>query len=71
MSKLRPLQQRKVLKILQKNGFKIIRSRKHITLKKFEKDKVLTTWVPKSSPITVFVLEYIIKQTLKPREDFC
>jgi predicted RNA binding protein YcfA (HicA-like mRNA interferase family) len=71
MSKLRPLKQRKVINILLKNGFKEVRRGKHITFKKYLPDgEVLTTWVPYHSEISVFVIQYIIKQTRKPKEDF-
>ncbi len=71
MSKLRPLKQRKVINILLKNGFKEARRGKHITFKKYLPDgEVLTTWVPYHSEISVFVLQYIIKQTKKSKEEF-
>jgi predicted RNA binding protein YcfA (HicA-like mRNA interferase family) len=71
MSKLRPLKQRKVINILLKNGFKEVRRGKHITFKKYlPNGEVLTTWVPYHSEISVFVLQYIIKQTRKPKEEF-
>jgi predicted RNA binding protein YcfA (HicA-like mRNA interferase family) len=44
MGKLRILSQNKVIKILENNGFRKIRSGKHIIFKKKTKDgKVLTT----------------------------
>jgi predicted RNA binding protein YcfA (HicA-like mRNA interferase family) len=71
MSKLRPLKQRKVINILLKNGFKEVRRGKHITFKKYlPNGEVLTTWVPYHSEISVFVLQYIIKQIRKPKEEF-
>jgi predicted RNA binding protein YcfA (HicA-like mRNA interferase family) len=71
MSKLRPLKQRKVINILLKNGFKEVRRGKHITFKKYlPNGEVLTTWVPYHSEISVFVLQYIIKQTRKPKDEF-
>jgi predicted RNA binding protein YcfA (HicA-like mRNA interferase family) len=71
MSKLRPLKQRKVINILLKNGFKEVRRGKHITFKKYLPDgEVLTTWVPYHSEISIFVLQYIIKQTRKSKEEF-
>lgn len=70
MPKLRPLPQRKVIDILQSNGFKEARSSKHTTFKKKTTEKVLTTWVPHHKEVTVFVLQYIIKQTEKPRSEF-
>lgn len=71
MGKFRPLNQNKVMKILESNGFKKTKSVKHITFKKVLKGgKVLTTWVPHHRTVTLFVLQYIIKQTEKPREEF-
>jgi predicted RNA binding protein YcfA (HicA-like mRNA interferase family) len=71
MSKLRPLKQRKVINILLKNGFKEVRRGKHITFKKYlPNGEVLTTWVPYHSEISIFVLQYIIKQTRKSKEEF-
>jgi len=71
MGKLRILSQKKVIGILESNGFKKVRSGKHITFKKkFQDGSVLTTWVPHHKEVTVFVIQYIIKQTGKPREEF-
>ena len=72
MAKLRPLGQGRVISILVSNGFKEVRTRKHITFKKTDSNgKVWTTWVPKHQEVTMFVIQYIIKQTGKPREEFC
>ncbi|MEA3342539.1 MAG: type II toxin-antitoxin system HicA family toxin [archaeon] len=69
--KLRQLPQRKVIRILENNGFKEVRSRAHITFKKVNEDgRVLTTWVPHHKEVTLFVLKYIIRQTCKPPEEF-
>lgn len=70
MGKLCPLPQHKVIKILRANGFERVRSRKHITFKKRDKEGVKTTWVPHHKEVSVFVLNYIIKQTGKSREEF-
>lgn len=71
MGKLRPLDSIKVIKILEKHGFIKIRSRKHTTFKKTDSSgNILTTWVPHGKEVTVFVLQYIIKQTGIPREEF-
>jgi len=70
MTKLRPLSQNKVIKILEKNGFQQVRSGKHTTFKKMAKDKVLTTWVPHHREVSVFVIKYIIKQTEKSQKEF-
>lgn len=67
---MQPLSQSKVIRVIEKNGFKRVRSRKHITFKKIEKDNVLTTWVPHHRIVTAFVLNYIIKQTEKSKEEF-
>ena len=71
MGKLRPLTQAKVIEILASNGFKKVRSSKHITFKKTDANgRVLTTWVPHHKETTLFVIKHIIKQTEKPREEF-
>ena len=68
---LRELNQGKVIKILESNGFQQVRSGKHITFKKTDSSgKVLTTWVPHHKTVSVFVIKFIIKQTGKPREEF-
>lgn len=70
ITKLRPLPQRKVIEILHLNGFEEVRSSKHITFKKRSGDRVLTTWVPHRREVTVFVIQYIIKQAEKDRSEF-
>ena len=71
MPGLRQLSQAKVIKILESNGFIQVRSAKHITFKKTEPNgKILTTWVPHHKTVSVFVIQYIIRQTDKPREEF-
>lgn len=71
MGKLKPLPQNKVIKILNKNGFKKIRKGKHITFKKIKKDgRILTTWIPYHKEISLFVIKYIIKQTEKSPTEF-
>ena len=70
IAKLRPLSQRKVIEILRSNGFEEVRSSEHITFKKKVGKRVLTTWVPHHSEVTVFVIQYIIKQTEKQRSEF-
>jgi predicted RNA binding protein YcfA (HicA-like mRNA interferase family) len=70
MARLRPLPRRKVIDVLKSNGFEEVRSSKHITFKKKVGDRILTTWVPHHSEITVFVIQYIIKQTEKERSEF-
>ncbi|MFH1247452.1 MAG: type II toxin-antitoxin system HicA family toxin [Candidatus Micrarchaeota archaeon] len=52
------------------NGFEQVRTGKHITFKKKKDLKVLTTWVPHHEEVSVFVIQHIIKQTEKPREEF-
>ena len=70
VAKLRPLPQRKVIEILRSNGFEEVRSGKHITFKKKVGERMLTTWVPHHREVTVFVIQYIIKQTEKERFEF-
>lgn len=71
MGKFKPLPQSKVIQILVNNGFRKVRSGKHIAFKKTTKDgKILTTWVPHHREITVFVIHYIIKQTEKSKGEF-
>ena len=71
MGKLKPLPQGKVIKILTDNGFREVRSGKHITFKKaVQGGRILTTWVPHHRIVTVFVIQYIIKQSEKVREEF-
>jgi len=71
MGKLRILSQNKVIKILEHNGFRKTRSGKHMTFKKKIKGgKVLTTWVSHHREITIFVIQYIIKQAEKSRSEF-
>jgi len=71
MVKLKPLKRIKIVKILESNGFKQTTSSKHITFKKKLNDgRVLTTWVPHHTEVSVFVIQYIIKQTEKPRQEF-
>ncbi|MDG6964187.1 MAG: type II toxin-antitoxin system HicA family toxin [Nitrososphaerota archaeon] len=70
MARLRPLRRRKVVDVLKSNGFEEVRSGKHATFKKKIGDRMLTTWVPHHSEVTVFVIQYIIKQTEKDRSEF-
>jgi hypothetical protein len=52
------------------NGFEEVMSSKHTTFKKKIGASVLTTWVPHHSEVTVFVIQYFIKQTEKERSEF-
>jgi len=71
MGKLKPLPQKEVIQILKNNGFRESRKGKHITFKKkLSNGRILTTWVPYHREITVFVIQYIIKQTEKSRSEF-
>lgn len=71
IGKLSPLPQKRIIGILIENGFKEAKSGKHITFKRTNNDgRVLTTWVPHHREVTVFVIQHIIKQTGKPREEF-
>jgi len=71
MGKLKPLSRNQIIRILKNNGFEQVRSAKHVTFKKTTKGgRVLTTWVPHHREVTLFVIQYIIKQTEKSREEF-
>jgi len=70
MARLRPLPRRKVVEILKSNGFEEVRSRKHVTFKKKVGDRILTTWVPHHTEVTVFVIQYIIRQSERERSEF-
>jgi len=47
-----------------------VRAGKHLTFKKFLTDRILTTWIPHHKEVSVFVIQYIIKQTEKTRKEF-
>jgi predicted RNA binding protein YcfA (HicA-like mRNA interferase family) len=51
-------------------AFEEVRSGKHITFKKKAGGRTLTTWVPHHREVTIFVVQYIIKQTEKERSEF-
>jgi hypothetical protein len=72
MVRVKPLRRKFVVSVLENNGFRQFRSRKHITLKKYlESGEVLTTWIPHHEEISVFVINnYIVKQAQKPKEEF-
>ena len=70
MARLRPLPRRRVIDILMSNGFEEVRSGKHTTFKKRIGQRVLTTWVPLHMVVTVFVVQFIIKQAEKERSEF-
>ena len=70
MARLRPLPRRKVVDVLKANGFEEVRSGKHATFKKKVGDRILTTWVPHHGEVTIFVIQYIIKQSEKQRAEF-
>jgi predicted RNA binding protein YcfA (HicA-like mRNA interferase family) len=71
MARLRPLLQKRVIGILLSNGFEQARSESHITFKKACGDgRILTTWVPHHREVTVFVIQHIIRQTEKDRQEF-
>ena len=60
--KLRPLSRKRVLEILNSNGFAIDREgARHTILKKKVNDKSLTTFVGRHSEITRTEIHYIIK----------
>jgi predicted RNA binding protein YcfA (HicA-like mRNA interferase family) len=71
MAKLRPLLQKRTIQILLDNGFEQVRSESHITFKKKTSDgRVLTTWVPHHREVTLFVIQHIIRQSEKDRNEF-
>lgn len=71
MGRLRPLPQKRVIKILLANGFAQVRSESHITFKKTASDgRVLTTWVPHHNEVSLTVIQYIIRQSEKDRSEF-
>lgn len=72
MPKLVPLQRRKVMKILQNNGFAVTREGgKHTVLEKQDTSgRWWTTFVPRHTEISIGVVQEIIKQTGKNREEF-
>lgn len=67
-----PLPKRKILEILNNNGFRIAREGgKHTVLeKKDNKGKIWVTFVPRHIEITVFTIQHIIRQTGKERGEF-
>ena len=72
MAKLRSLSQDKLIKILESNGFKQVRVRKHIAFKKTDSHgRIWTTWVPRHKEVTLFVIKFIIRQSGKQRDEFC
>ena len=71
MAGLKPLPQSHIIRILEDNGFRKVKLGKHITFKKkLASGKILTTWVPHHREITVFVIQYIIKQAEKSKSEF-
>lgn len=71
MPKLVPLSRRKVMKILKDNGLDVTREgAKHTVLEKQVNGKWLTTFVPRHNEISIGVVQEIIKQTGKDREEF-
>ena len=72
MSKLVPLQRRKVMKTLKNNGFDITREGgKHTVVERQdEESRWWTTFVPRHKEISIGVVQEIIKQTEKNREEF-
>lgn len=62
------------MKILRDNGFKIVNRGRHIKLKKKDSSgRVWTTFIshPHYKEIPVGVLQSIIRQSGKSREEFC
>ena len=71
MPKLVPLLRRKVMKILKSNEFDVTREgARHTVLEKQVNGKWLTTFVPRHNEISIGVIQEIIKQTEKNREEF-
>jgi predicted RNA binding protein YcfA (HicA-like mRNA interferase family) len=71
LPRLRPLQQRKVISILTRNGFKECGGTKHIKFKKFrDGTHPLVTFVPRDREIRVPLIKQIINQSEKPRDEF-
>ena len=72
MPKLVPLPRRKVMDILKSNGFSVAREGgRHTVLEKQDSGgKWFTTFVPRHNEISIGVVQEIIKQTGKPREEF-
>ena len=71
MAKIKPLKQSFIISVLKRNGFKQVHSGKHISFKRcLENGEVLTTWVPHHKEISIFVINYLIKQTRKGKDEF-
>lgn len=71
MARLRPMLQNEIIRILENNGFRLVRTASHMTFKKTKADgQVLTTWVPLHREVTVFVIQHIIRQAEKSRSEF-
>lgn len=71
MAKAKPLSKRKVFSVLKQNGFKVVRSGKHITFKRTTLGgKILTTQVPHHTTVCVAVIKSIMRKTNKPRDEF-
>lgn len=72
MAKLKPLERRKIMKILESNGFAITREGgRHTVVEKLDSNgKWWTTFVPRHNEVSIGVVQEIIKQTGKPREEF-
>jgi len=71
MPKLPSLSAREVCRILQKNGFVIVRQKgSHIILRKELADRGITVPVPNHSEIAKGTLKSIIDQSEVPRSEF-
>lgn len=72
MPKLVPLPRYKVMKILKDNGFAVTREGgRHTVLEKQDSNgRWWATFVPRHNKISIGVVQEIIKQTGKPREEF-
>lgn len=72
MPKLVPLPRRKVMETLKDNGFAVTREGgRHTVLEKQDSsERWWTTFVPRHNEISIGVVQEIIKQTGKAREEF-
>jgi predicted RNA binding protein YcfA (HicA-like mRNA interferase family) len=69
--KIHPIPHKEIVKILQKNGFILIKgSGKHLKFRKTTENEVLTTFVSHRPVIQPQTIRYIIMQSKKPEEEF-
>ncbi len=71
MSKLQVLSRKEVCRILEKNGFALVRQKgSHIVMQKRTEGATITAIVPNHSEIRIGTLLSIIRQSRLPRETF-